>query len=74
VKYLSRCENLSRTEAIDLAAKYDGGHLQARYLYRVSHNRFFLTIFAAASRQNGGFYVRFRYFKISYFALLRSIG
>ncbi|NLO46849.1 MAG: hypothetical protein GX111_00795 [Clostridiales bacterium] len=39
-------KNLSYTEEIDLAAKYDGGHLL---------NRFFLTICAAASRQNGWF-------------------
>jgi hypothetical protein len=49
-------KNLSRTEEIDLAAKYNGGHLLARYMYRVSHNRFFLTLCAAASRQNGDYH------------------
>jgi hypothetical protein len=46
-------KNLSRTEEIDLAAKYDGGHLLPS-AKQVSHNRFFLTICTAASRQNGG--------------------
>ncbi|NLO48466.1 MAG: hypothetical protein GX111_09140 [Clostridiales bacterium] len=45
---------LSRTEEIDLAARYDGGHLLLS-AKQVSLNRFFLTICAAASRQNGGF-------------------
>ncbi|NLO48012.1 MAG: hypothetical protein GX111_06805 [Clostridiales bacterium] len=38
-------KNFSRTEEIDLAAKYDGGQID-----------FFLTICAAALRQNGCFY------------------
>jgi hypothetical protein len=44
-------KGFSHTGEIDLAAKYDGGHLLLS-AKQVSHNRFFLTICAAASRQN----------------------